>query len=159
MGSVEGEGSPTALPADEDSAGYLDRLSSQDTVSENDAMRGILLLLDEKDDAKSFEERTQLLLERGIVSGSWSFQKDRPLTRGKFAYMIFQAIKLPGGIILTVSGPSQRYCLRELEYRQFMSQGFILAPVTGLEYVGVLTRADTYRRTGTLPEDVSLEEE
>ncbi|MBN1554060.1 MAG: hypothetical protein JXA11_04890 [Phycisphaerae bacterium] len=159
MGSVEGKGSPLVLPAEEDSAGYLDRLSDQNTVSENDAMRGILLLLDEKDDAKSFDERRQILLERGVVSGKWSFQKDRPITRGKFAYMIYQAIKLPGGVILTVGGPNQRYCLRELEYRQFMAQGFILAPVTGMEYVGVLTRADAYRRTGKLPEEVALEEE
>jgi hypothetical protein len=159
MGSIEGKGSPLVLPAGEDSAGYLDRLSDQNTVSENDAMRGILLLLDGKDEAQSFEERRQTLLERGIVSGKWTFQKDRPITRGKFAYMIYQAIKLPGGLILTVGGPNQRYCLRELEFHQFMAQGFILAPVTGMEYVGVLTRADAYHRTGKLPEEVALEEE
>lgn len=159
MGTVAGKGSPVALPAEEDSAAYLDRLSSQNTVSENDAMRGVLLLLDGKDEASSFEQRREKLAERGVVSGTWNFQKDRPITRGKFAYMIFQATKLPGGLILTVGGPNQRYCLRELTYRQFMAQGFILAPVTGMEYVGVLTRADTYVRTGKLPEEVALEEE
>lgn len=159
MGSVEGKGSPLVLPAGEDSAAYLDRLSDQSTVSENDAMRGILLLLNGKDSATSFDERKETLRERGIVSDRWSFQKDRPITRGKFAYMIYQAIKLPGGVILTVGGPNQRYCLRELTYRQFMAQGFILAPVTGMEYVGVLTRADAYHRTGKLPEEVALEEE
>jgi hypothetical protein len=159
MGSVEGKGSPLVLPADEDSAGYLDRLSSQNTVSENDAMRGVLLMLDGKDDARSFDERRQRLLERGVVSGKWTFQKDRPITRGKFAYMIYKAIQLPGGLILAVGGPNQRYCLRELTYHQFMAQGFIYAPVTGMEYVGVLTRADTYHRTGKLPEEVALEEE
>jgi len=159
MGSIKGKGSPQVLPAREDSAGYLDRLSDQNTVSENDAMRGILLLLDGKDEAKSFEDRREALAERGVVSGKWTFQEDRPITRGKFAYMIYQAIKLPGGVILTVGGPNQRYCLRELTYCQFMAQGFILAPVTGMEYVGVLTRADTYRRTGKLPEEVALEEE
>ncbi|MBN1942419.1 MAG: hypothetical protein JW849_03905 [Phycisphaerae bacterium] len=159
VGSVEGPGSPLVLPAEEDSAAYLDRLSDQNTVSENDAMRGILLLLDGKDEATSFEKRRQMLAERGVVSGKWTFQKDRPITRGKFAYMIFRAMKLPGGVILAVGGPNQRYCLRELEFHQFMAQGFILAPVTGLEYVGVLTRADAYIRTGKLPAEVALEEE
>mgnify|MGYP006309594923 CR=1 FL=1 len=159
MGGIEGKGSPVVLPQEEDSAAYLDRLSSQVSVSENDAMRGIFLLLDGKDESTSFEQRRQKLLERGIVSSRWTYQKDRPITRGKFAYMIYQAMKLPGGIILTLGGPNQRYCLRELSFRQFMAQGFILAPVTGMEYVGVLTRAHTYNTEGKLPEEVALEEE
>ena len=139
------------LPANEDSAAFLDRMSSLDTVGENDAMRSILLLLDEKDTAGSFEKRVKLLADRNIVPANWDFAAHRPITRGKFAYMIYQASKFPGGIILTLTGPSQRYCLRELQYHQVMASGALFAPVTGMELVGVLTRADEFIRNGNLP--------
>ena len=146
------------LPANEDSAAFLDRMSSLDTVSENDAMRGIILLLDGKDTAGSFEKRVNILTEKNIVAAGWDFAAHRPITRGKFAYMIYQTSKIPGGIILTLTGPSQRYCLRELQYHQVMAPGFLFAPVTGMEFVAVLTRADEYIRTGNLPGEGSDEE-
>jgi hypothetical protein len=126
--------SPTSLPAGEDSAAFLD-----------------LLLLDGKDDTTSFQQRHDALVERGIVARSWSVYPNRPLTRGRLAYMVYQAMKLPGGLILTLTGPTQRYCLRELEYQKFMAQGNLLIPVTGLEFVAVLTRADAYIRNGVYP--------
>ena len=85
------------LPPEEDSAAFLDRMSSLDAVGENDAMRSILLLLDEKDTAKSFEKRVKLLADRNIVSANWDFAAHRLITRGKFAYMIYQSSKFPGG--------------------------------------------------------------
>jgi len=158
VGPATGQGSPATLPAGEDSAAFLDRLSSQDTVSENDAMHGLILLLRGHDDATSFEQRRKRLAQQNIVSDRWAFQADRPITRGKLAYMIFQAIQPPRGVLLTLTGPNQRYCLRELEYRNFMARGFILAPTTGMEFVNVLTRADTYLRTGTYPGEEEIEE-
>jgi len=145
------EGGEEALPADDGSPGFLDRVSSQKAVTENDAFRGLLMLLDGDDPAKSFQQRAEKLAERGIVARRWTHGAGRTLTKGKLAYMVCQACEVPGGVVLTLTGPSQRYCLRELQYRRMMSVGTPLAPVTGLEFVAVLTRADTYRRTGEFP--------
>ena len=144
-------GPKARLTTGEDSAAFLDRMSSQENVSENDAMRGILLLLDGKDKAQTFQERVTVLRERKIVDASWDFSASRPITRGKYAYMIYQASKMPGGIMLMVTGPSQRYCLRELQYHSVMVQGAVYMAIGGLEYVSVLSRADTYIRTGKVP--------
>jgi hypothetical protein len=57
-----------------------------------------------------------------------------------------------GGVILTLSGPSQRYCLRELQFRGFVSPGLPYTPVGGMEFVAVLNRAEVYRRTGEAPQ-------
>lgn len=140
------------LPADEDSAAYLDRLSSQPTVSENDAMRGVLMLVNGQDTAASFEQRVTTLRDQGIVAAAWDFQADRPVTRGRVAFMIYQACKVPGGVMLTLTGPSQRYCLSELQYRGFIAPGAWYNPVSGMEYVAVLGRADAYLETGEVPE-------
>ncbi len=145
-----------ALPAGESSAEYLDRIASQETVSENDALRGILLLVDGKDAAGTFGQRVRTLVDRKVAAGSWSFRSDRPITRGKLAYVIYQSCKIPGGVILTLTGPTQRYCLRELQYRGFISaESPIYGKVTGMEFVAVLTRADTFLETGEIPEILS----
>ena len=144
-------GGEAALPADEQSPGFIDRVSSQKNVSENDAFRGMLMLLAGQDEAATFEGRVQALQQREALPAGWSYQADRPLTRGRLAYMVHQACEVPGGVTLTLLGPTQRYCLRELQYRGFVGDGALYTPVSGMEYVAVMKRADTYRRTGELP--------
>ena len=140
-----------SLPKGEDSAGFLDRVSSMPTVSENDAMRGILMLIDGDDTAESFRRRVEILQDRGIVARSWDYVSDRGITRGKYAFMVYQAAKFRGGIILSVTGPSRRYCLRELQFKKVMCNGPMLTEIGGMEYVAVLGRADTFIRTGYIP--------
>jgi hypothetical protein len=145
-------GRADALPEGEDSAAFLDRISSQARVTENDAMRGMLMLLDGKDACKTFEERVKSLAERRVVDRSWEFGSHRPVTKGKLAYMIYQACKVRGGVVVTLMGPTQRYCLRELEYQRFISEGTIYTDVTGMEFLAVVSRADAYMREGKVPE-------
>lgn len=146
-----------ALPADDGSAAFLDRVSTGTTVTENDALRGILLLLDGKDASGDFRQRVNALVERNILSRTWDHRASRPITRGKLAYLVCQACKFPGGVILTLTGPSQRYCLRELQYRELMGSGAFYSQVTGMEFVAVLTRADAYLETGKLPDVLTVE--
>ncbi len=146
------EGASATLPADDGSAAYLDRVSTMQNVSQNEAMRGILMLL-EIDDAKdTFQQRVAKLRDRGLVDPSWRLQADRPITRGQAAYMIYQACDMRGGVILTLTGPSQRYCLRELQYRSLFSQGAVFTALSGGEYIATLGRADSYLQEGGLPE-------
>ncbi len=139
-------GGNVTLPAT-NSAEYLDKISSQPTVTEAQALEGIMLLLDQQQKL-TFAECVKLLKDRHIVSSQWDFRADRPMTRGKVAYMIYQACGMKGGLTLTLTGPSQRYCLRELQYRGMMAPGLPYNPVTGMEYVAILARADELRRTG-----------
>ncbi len=141
-------GGDATLIADESSAAFLDRISSQTKVNQNDALRGMLFLLDGDDKATTFSDRIEALASRGIVDAKWNMDASRPITKGKLAYMVYQAGKVPGGVILTLAGPSERYCLRELQFQRIMSQGSVYSSVTGMEYVAVLMRADTYIQTG-----------
>lgn len=145
------DGGEAALAADEGSPGFLDRVASQAVISQNDALRGILLLLDKEDKTKTFQQRVEKLTERGVCPRGWGYGAARPMTKGRLAYMVYQACKVPGGVILTLTGPSQRYCLRELQYRKMMSAGTPWNQVTGLEFVAVLSRADTYLQSRELP--------
>ena len=144
-------GNEVKLPAGEQSAEFLDRLSSLSNVNQNDAMRAMLLLTDGKDDSPAFTERVNKLIDRGIVDRSWTFDASRPVTKGELAYMLYQALKLQGGVMLTLLGPTQRYCLREMQDLGFVSGGLMTTEVSGGELVAVLARADQYKSTGRVP--------
>jgi hypothetical protein len=144
-------------PASGDSAAYLDKLSRGPAVTEAQAVRGMLMLLGDKPDLP-FDQAVAALRQRKVVSAGWSFHADRPVTKGKVAYMVYQACAVPGGLTLTLAGPSQRYCLKELQYRGLMSPGMPYNPVTGMEYVSILARADELRQTGGVSRAMKREE-
>jgi hypothetical protein len=147
-------GSQATLPAGEESPEFLDRLSSQKAVSENDAMRGILMLIrpQNKDEQGTFEDRVARLRELKIVDSTWDFDANRPVTRGKLAYMVYQAVHVRGGVILTLTGPSQRYCVRELHFQGIMASDIATTQISGGEFVAILGRADAYKNKGEVPE-------
>jgi len=126
-------------PTAEDSPAFLDRVADRSTVSENDALYGLLTLLDGSDTSANFGRRWQTAADRKLVNSKcWDADADRPLTRGKLAYMMYQACNMTGGLTCTIFGPSQRYCLRELQYRHMLPDGLPSTPVTGSEYVAAL---------------------
>ena len=139
-------GGQAALPVG-NSAELLDKLSSQPTVSQAQAVAAMLMLVG-ADGPKTFSEGVAELTRQKIADSQWEFRADEAITRGKLAYMFCQACHVQGGVTLTVTGPSERYCLRELQYRGYMSSGLFYTPVTGMEFVAVMTRADELRRTG-----------
>jgi len=132
------------LVEDDGSAGYLDRISSQQVVTENDAMRGFLLLLEGADKAADFKQRVETLSGRQVIGRSWRHAASRPLDKGKLAYMVYQSCKIPGGLTLQLTGPSRRYCLRELQYRKMITEGLTTTAVTGMEFVAVIRHAEEY---------------
>ena len=146
-------GENVTLPEGENSAAFLDRMSSQDTVTENDAMRGVLML-DGGDKTGTFKQRVDLLIEKKLLHPKGNYDASRELSRGQLARMICRVCGLSGGIIMRLTGPSERYCLRELQYRQMMTQGSASAKVSGMEFASVLTRAEIYKRTRRFPDMV-----
>jgi hypothetical protein len=139
------------LPTESDAA-FLDRVASAQTVTQHDATRGLILLTEGQDTFDTFAGRVEHLRQAGIIAPDWDMTADKPLTRGRLAYMTYVATEMDGGVILSLSGPSQRYCLRELQYRGVIGEGSLMTNVSGLEFIGVLGQADVYRRTGQFPD-------
>jgi hypothetical protein len=145
-------GENATLPEGENSAAFLDRMSSQDTVTQNDALRGVLML-DGADKTRTFKERVDILVDKKILPKG-DYDAARELSRGQLARLICRVCGLKGGVILRFTGSSERYCLRELQYRQMMTPGSASAKVSGMEFASVLTRAEIYRRTRRFPDMV-----
>lgn len=148
-------GSMAMMPEQESSADFLDRASEIPVMDMDNALRGMLLLVTGKDDHNDFQARVSDLASEGIVAPDWQLAANQPLTKGRLAYMVYRACGVKEkGLMLALMGPSLRYCLRELQYRGMMAEGDASMPVTGMEFVGVITRADVYQRTGRFPNDV-----
>ena len=141
-----------------DSAEYLDAMSSRPTVTEAEAIEGVLLVLGEEGKKRTFAQAVAFLTQRKILSPRWTHSADRATTKGRVAYMAYQTCNIRGGLTLTVLGPSQRYCLKELQYLGLMSRGQTYNTVTGMEYVAILTRADEYRQTGKVSDVMKKQE-
>jgi hypothetical protein len=146
-------GETAALPAGENSAAFLDRMSSLDTVTQNDALRGMLMLYG-GDKSETFKQRVDLLIDKKILPPNGSYNASSDLSRGQLARMVCNACELSGGLIMRLTGPTERYCLRELQYRQMMTQGSASTKISGMEFASVLTRAEIYKRTRRFPDMV-----
>ena len=129
--------------SDSDFVHYLAQVS---LVTTDEAFRAMLILVDGQDGSKSFEERRDRLVQRDIVNPAWITGPEYVIDRGAVAAMVCRACKLTGGINLVIFGSmglgDRRYALRELVYREIMTTGADYAPVSGGEFVGILTRAD-----------------
>ncbi len=141
-----------------DSAAYLDAMSSRPSVTEAEALEGMLLVLGDQGRKRTFADAVEHLVGQGVVDPKWHHSAEREITKGRVAYMVYQVSKIRGGLTLTLFGPSPRYCLKELQYRGLMSEGLTYTTVTGMEYVAILTRADEQRETGEVSDILRKQE-
>lgn len=152
-------GEKGVIPENEDSADFLDRASELPIIDVHNALHGFCLLLEGEDASEDFQSRLDKLTQKGLIPPKRTLSADQALTKGDLAYMAYRACGVKEkGVVLSVFGPSRRYCLRELQYRGMMAPGGESMHVTGMEFAAVITRADTYKRTGLFPNEVGQPE-
>ena len=127
-------------------AGFFYELADKPWCSADDAARGLLLLLDGQDPCTNFQQRIEKLADRGLTCKLWHLKPNEPITKGQVAYMICKALDIRGGLTMLLFGPSDRYCYRELVWLGIMEPGTDYQPMTGPEFVGVISAADEYRK-------------
>ena len=129
----------------ETDAEFFMSLSYKRVAMVDDGYRAVAILARGKDDLKEPGKCRDFLLERKIALQKWGLAPDEPLTKGKLAYMVCQALGIKGGVTMRLFGPSQRYCLFECEYLELMTGGAPYEHVTGGELVSTIDRADQHK--------------
>ena len=127
-------------------AQFLFELSNKKYCSTDDAYRGMLFLIDDKDTSKDFEERTTRLVMHGVADKNWTHNPNATVTKGKVAYMLVRALEIRGGVMYNITNACPRYALRELIHKGIIIGGTEYSKLSGGEYVGILGRADDRRR-------------
>ena len=126
--------------AGKDGAELAYELSQKKWCSNDEACSMVLHLAAGGDECASFEQRLEKLKGQELLPDGWELAADEPVTKGTLAYMLCQALKIDGGLLMHIV-PGRRYAYREMVYREIMSKGSEYEPLTGPEAVGIIGRA------------------
>ena len=125
---------------------FWHEIATKNLISNDEAFHGILLYLDGKDDATTYEQRVATLKSRGYLPQSFDQGEIRAVERGTVAVPIAKSLKLKGGLTMRLTGGmSPRYAMRELVYRDLYPTSGVEQVFTGSEFVGVIGKASDYR--------------
>jgi hypothetical protein len=124
-------------------------LAERPMTSNDDALHGMLLYLDEKDDCASYADRVTLLKGRALLPTDFNEPADVAVTRGTVAVMFAQTLHLKGGWALHVFSPrNPRYAVRELMYMSIFPYSSPQQTFSGSEFVGVIGALEDYQKAG-----------
>ncbi|KPK97128.1 MAG: hypothetical protein AMJ95_10805 [Omnitrophica WOR_2 bacterium SM23_72] len=126
---------------------FFQELLSKTYVERGDAIRPVLILLDEEEFMSQDQAaQIRLLRERNILPSkvALDFSPEEPLRKGLLAYMFCQALGIKGGVAARTFGMSQRYAMNELVFTGIMKEGSIDDVVSGEEFIIIFTNAVEY---------------
>lgn len=123
---------------------FWHQLPGRSAVTNSEGLHGVLLLTDSGDPTTSWEERLALLQERGWVSEKFSGAGDETIDRGTLAKALCHALEIEGGVMMRVTDKMPRYALRELTYLRVMAASTENQVVSGLDYIGIISKAQDY---------------
>ena len=137
-------------PAESDAQFYM-LLAYKQMATLGDAYQAVGMLANGDSKLLPAEDCRKSLVERKIAREDWGNDLKAPVTKGKLAYMVCQALGIKGGVTMRLFGPTQRYCLFECLYLELMVQGSTYQNCTGGELVATIDRADEYRTEKLTP--------
>lgn len=120
-------------------------LPSRSAVCNDEGLHGLILLADGDDNTGSYAKRVELAKERGWVGKGFSEAGNLAMQRGTLAQSVAVICKIKGGVLMQLLGPTPRYATRELVYMRMMGDPSTEnLSITGLEYMGVISKAQDY---------------
>lgn len=122
---------------------YWHGLTERPTVSNNEALHGLILFINQADPAGDYDGRMAWLRENGYLSINPG-GGENVATLGTLAHILAQMLKVEGGLTMKIIGPHPRYALRELIYEGIMTPGTSQQGISGIDFVGLLARAEAY---------------
>jgi len=122
-------------------------LAERPVTSNDEAFHGLMLYLDQKDDAADYAGRVSTLKSRGLLPPKFDRPADESISRGVLAVAIVRALEIKGGWVLRVAPRSPRYATRELMYMNLYPVSSPNQTFTGNEFLGIIGRMEDYQRS------------
>src|SRR5688500_13794259 len=127
-------------------------LAQQPVTSNDDAFHGLLLFLDGTDPAADYAGRVAALKDRKLLPRRFNQPAEQAVDRGTLAVALSRALKIRGGIVMSLTGASPRYATKELVFLGVYPPSSPNQALSGTEYLGIIGKAEDYQRvmrTGT----------
>ena len=136
------------FPGNDEDFDFWDSLSTQPVVTNNDALHGLLLLNDGKDDCETYECRYQAAVDKGWFDGSWNGMPPTNASAkvGWMAVAGCQILDIQGGLTMQVWGDSPRYCSRELTFMGILPSVTENEALSGLEFTAFVDNIEDRQR-------------
>ena len=125
---------------------FWHRLADQPVTSNDDAFHALLLFSDGSDPAADYAGRVRALKAKDLLPASFDQPANRALDRGTFSVALAKALKVRGGIVMSLFGPSPRYATKELEFASVYPSSSPNQTFSGSEFLAVMSRAEEYQK-------------
>jgi len=125
---------------------FWHELATRHLTSNDEALHGLLLYADGRDDANTYDKRVATLKSRGLLPASFSEPADDAIRRGDLAVAIVNLLEIKGGWVMHVFGAMPRYACRELVYADIYPPSSPQQTFSGAEFVGVIGKLDDYQQ-------------
>jgi hypothetical protein len=132
---------------------FWHQLAEQPITCNDDAFHGLILYLDQSDPNTDYVSRLAALKSRGLLPHDFNRPGDEAVTRGTLAVAIANALKIKGGMMMTLAPDWDRYATRELVFLELYPPSTPNQTFSGAEYVGIIGRIEDYQRgdNGDIP--------
>jgi hypothetical protein len=137
-----------SLPADP-VAGQLEfwhGLENRPITCNDEAFHGLLLFVKGEDGSRDYDARVAELKSLHLLSPGFNSPAQEAVQRGTIASVLVRVLKIHGGWVMTLIGPTPRYATRELIYLNLFPPSSPEQTFSGSEFVGIMGRAEDYQR-------------
>ncbi len=122
-------------------------LADRRVTSNDEALHGLLLYVDGKDDSGDYQQRVDTLKSRHMLPGGFNAPAHAAISRGDLAVAMVKALQIKGGIMLHLAANSPRYAIRELQYLDLYPPSSPQQTFNGSEFLGIIGKLEDYQRS------------
>ncbi len=121
-------------------------LAQQPVTSNDDAFHGLLLFLDGTDPGPDYAARVETLKSRKLLPAGFNDPAERAVDRGTLAVALSRALKVRGGVVMSLTGANPRYATKELVFLGIYPPSSPNQVFSGSEFLGIIGKAEDYQR-------------
>jgi hypothetical protein len=121
-------------------------MENRPVTCNDEAFHGLLLFVKGDDDSKGYDERVAALKSMNLLSKGFNAPGQEAVQRGTVASALVRVLKIKGGWVMTVIGPTPRYATREMMYLNLFPPSSPEQTFSGSEFLGIMGRAEDYQR-------------
>lgn len=136
------------FPAAAQELDFMDALSKQVVVTNDDALHGLITFADGADLCRDYAARVKIAQDKGWVPEGWNPPADESATVGWMAVAGCKVLDIKGGLTMRVFGPTPRYATRELVFMGVLPMRTDNQSLSGAEFLDYLNRLGRIQRYG-----------
>lgn len=121
-------------------------LAGRPVTSNDEAFHGLLLYVDNQDDAGNYVARVKTLKSRKMIPQNFNESAEQAVSRGTLAVAMCRILEIRGGMMMRLSQSQPRYAVRELQFMDLYPVSSSNQTFSGSEFLGVIGRMEDYQR-------------